>query len=127
MARDRVDLKVSIGVARDELREWNEARWRETLTVALAENGRSRADLEPEPPRAAWKIEIATRLRRESAVPYRWIAQAMNTGDPAILRVYIRRKLLRVSLGSDPVGLSTPWVCPDPVGLSRGSVPVGLF
>ena len=97
MARDHAHLKVNAGVARDELRELNEARWREALAVALRENGKSRADLEREPPRAPWKIEIATRLRRESAVPYRWIAQAMNIGDPATLRVYVRRKLLRVS------------------------------
>ena len=63
MARDHAHLKVNVGVARGELRELNEARWREALAVALSENGKSRADLETEPTRAPWKIAIATRPR----------------------------------------------------------------
>lgn len=97
VAKDQAHLKLHVGVARDELRELDEARWREALNEALARNGKSHPDLEKAARHAPWKVQIATQLRCNLAVPYRWIAQAMNLGEPATLRVYVRRHLLRVS------------------------------
>jgi hypothetical protein len=53
-------------------------KWTKTQTV-----------VERDIKKARWKIEIATRLRRQAAAPYRWIAAALNMGNHESLRVYV--------------------------------------
>ena len=80
---------MTAGIASDELRDIKEAFWRRTLDAALQEWTKTQTDVERDPKKARWKIEIATRLRRQAAAPYRWIAAALNMGNHESLRVYV--------------------------------------
>jgi hypothetical protein len=38
-----------------------------------------------------WKIHVARTLRRTVAAPHRWIAEQLNMGTPAAVRVNVAR------------------------------------
>jgi hypothetical protein len=46
-------------------------------------------DIAEEPKSAAWKINGARALRAEGNAPFAWIAEALNMGSPASVRVYL--------------------------------------
>jgi hypothetical protein len=54
-----------------------------------ADEGKDSSDIAKDPKRAAWKIKGARALRAEGNAPYVWIAQALNMGSPASVRVYL--------------------------------------
>ena len=89
VALEQTHLAVTAGIASDELRDIKEAAWRRALDAALQERTKTQADVERDPKKARWEIEIATRLRRQAAAPYRWIAAALNMGNHESLRVYV--------------------------------------
>ena len=79
------------GIARDELFEIEDARWRCALQEALAGAAKKPEDIAREPKGAHWKIRIAPRLRRQVGAPHRWIATALNMGTPEAVRVNVAR------------------------------------
>lgn len=92
VALEQTHLAVTAGIASDELRDIKEAAWRQALDTALQEWTKTLTDVERDPKKARWKIEIATRLRRQAGAPYRWIASALNTGNHESLRVYVCKR-----------------------------------
>jgi putative transposase len=79
------------GIARDELLEIKESRWRHALQEALAEAMKKPEDIVRESKGAHWKIRIAQRLRRHVGAPHRWIATELNMGTPEAVRVNVAR------------------------------------
>jgi len=92
VAKDCAHLSLSAGVSDEALREIKAARWKETLTRVLAAEGKDSVDIAGDPKSAAWKIKIARTLREEGNAPYAWIADALNMGSPASVRVYLSRE-----------------------------------
>jgi REP element-mobilizing transposase RayT len=86
LAREYSHLALEAGWHADEIHDFKEARWRSALEAALVEFAKNEQDLLREPPQVDWKIELAARLRREAAAPYRWIARALQAGNVATLR-----------------------------------------
>ena len=76
-APEHSHLALASGIARVELREIKEARWRNILETTL---------------QALGKISAAAHLRRHAAAPHRWIAHTLNMGSPASVRVYLCRE-----------------------------------
>ena len=97
VARDHAHLARTVGIATEELRDIKKAHWREALTRALRDVNKSQAEIDSDPQRSPWKIEIAARLRREVAAPYRWIALTLNLGNPDSIRAYVSRRQLQFS------------------------------
>jgi hypothetical protein len=79
------------GIARNELREIKETRWRNALERALEASGKTASDVSENPKGAHWKIRIAQLLRRQFATPHRWIAEHLNMGTPEAVRVNVAR------------------------------------
>lgn len=90
LAREYSHLALHPGLPAQESRELKESRWREQLEIALAEFGKTPADLNHDSQLAAWKVMIAVRLRNYAA-PYRWLAREMNLGAAGTLRVRLWR------------------------------------
>ena len=74
IARDYAHLATLPDIDASEIHEIKEQCWHQTLDAQLRDAGRSHQEVDHDPVDAPWKIEIAARLR-QSAVPYRWIAE----------------------------------------------------
>ena len=74
-------------VARDwggsELRELNQGKWENVVLEELRSKGKNEGDVAGDPKGAAWKIEIARRLRKETSASNPWIAGRLNMGHPS--------------------------------------------
>lgn len=86
LAHEYSHLALRVGLPAAENRDLKEARWRETLRVALADSGRSKSEVDTDSCRASWIILIAARLRKEAAAPHGWITRELKMGNPATLR-----------------------------------------
>src|SRR5688572_1981518 len=71
LARKYAQLTLPVGLAAPEAFAMNECRWRDELERGLREAGKSAADIASDRKGARWKIELAARLRRTVAAPYR--------------------------------------------------------
>jgi len=81
------------GIAGVERRAANEIRWQEELADALAAAGKTPADVVHDRKGVPWKIVAALRIRRHARAPYKWIAQMLNMGSAASVRVYVSREI----------------------------------
>jgi putative transposase len=81
------------GISAAERRAANETRWQRELDLALSAAGKSVADVTAEPKSVPWKIVAAVQLRVRASAPHRWIAQMLNMGAPASVRVYVSRQI----------------------------------
>ena len=97
LAKEHAARTLAAGFEREQLRELNEARWREELQRVLDERGFSSTDLVANGQSMAWKIAVAAELRHRVAAPYRWIANALKIDRPASMRSQVHRCSLRVS------------------------------
>lgn len=92
IARDHVHLKLSSGVAADEIRGLNEAKWQHALKVTLKTFGKTEADVAAAGKGVEWKLQMATILRREAGVRHAWIARELRMGSVNSLRSYLSRR-----------------------------------
>jgi hypothetical protein len=92
LAREYASRALEADLPADEIRDLKEVRWHEILTRSLANAGKTTEDIHRDEIGAAWKIPVAARLRLEGAVPYRWIATALNLGPTGTLRSALCRR-----------------------------------
>jgi hypothetical protein len=78
-------------LASAEEREIKESRWGDEFERAMREAGKSESDIAADPPGSHWKIELAERLRRRVAAPYRWISEKLKMGSPLAVCVNVCR------------------------------------
>ncbi len=98
LAAEYAEKALSPGLERKEARELREASWQQSLETALAEVGKSPADLETKPLRTAWKIELAERVRNESGASVVWLARQLKIGQASTLRCYLSRSRNRIRM-----------------------------
>ncbi|MGJ8639855.1 MAG: transposase [Opitutaceae bacterium] len=67
----------------ESLRELNEGQWAARLDALLKEYKKRTVDIEADAKGAAWKIEIARQLRKETTAKNPWIAKHLNMGHPS--------------------------------------------
>lgn len=91
VAREQAHLKLDSGYAPEEIREVKEARWREKLSECLNRIGKTTEDAARESKAAAWKVETAAVLRRETGATPGWIARELAMGSPHSVRSYLSR------------------------------------
>jgi hypothetical protein len=84
-------MALSPGLERKEARELREASWQKGFELALAEAGKSPADLETKPLRTTWKVELAERVRNKSGASVVWLARQLKIGQPSTLRCYLSK------------------------------------
>jgi hypothetical protein len=92
LARKFAQRSLPVGLAAPEARAINECRWQDELDRGLGEAGKSAADIASDTKGSRWKVELAARLRRTVAAPYRWIAAELNMGSPLAVRVNVCRQ-----------------------------------
>ena len=84
-------MALAPGLSAEEVKGLREARWNELLEEELRLRGKSLIAIEREPLKgAAWKIGVATELRR-SGVPYPWLAKTLQMGSANSVRAYVNR------------------------------------
>lgn len=91
IAKEHAHLALSRGVSDVAIREMRAARWNEALQQILAGNGKAMSDIIRDAKSAGWKIRAAKDLRETSDASYAWIAERLNMGAAASVRVYISR------------------------------------
>ncbi len=94
LAREHNHLALAPGYEHAELRDIKEERYRRVLEHLLLTSGVKLDALATDSARFERKIEIAAELRRRTAAPYRWIADALNIAQPGSLRMQVHRRLL---------------------------------
>jgi hypothetical protein len=65
------------------LQELNESKWELLVVHELKRAGKTKTDIANEAKGAAWKIEIAQVLRKQTTANNSWIAQRLNMGHPS--------------------------------------------
>jgi len=73
-----------------DLKELNQAMWDGLVVKALAAAGKTEADLQSDRKGAAWKANIARRLRAQTTAGNPWIAMRLNMGHPSRVTNLIR-------------------------------------
>ncbi|MGJ8638837.1 MAG: hypothetical protein ACSHYA_05545 [Opitutaceae bacterium] len=76
----------------ESLRELNEGQWEARLGSLLKQYRKKAADVEADAKGAAWKIEIARQLRKETTAGNSWIAKHLNMGHPSRVSNLISNK-----------------------------------
>lgn len=67
----------------ESMRELNEAQWSVLLSKLLKQSKKQLSDIESDRKGAAWKIDIARQLRKETTAGNPWIAKHLNMGHPS--------------------------------------------
>lgn len=91
VASDHVNLRLTSGLERDQACALKEARWSVRLSELLEEAGLSAQALSTKPLKQSWKLQLASKLRREVGASITWIARTLMLGRPASLRSYLTR------------------------------------
>jgi hypothetical protein len=95
LAREHAQTRLAPEWAPDELNSFRQDLWQSELEAGLVEAGRTLSEATTTPNLVAWKIDLALRLRRISAAPYRWIAATLNMGAASSVRAEISRSAQR--------------------------------
>ena len=95
LAREHARTPLAPEWAADELDAFREDRWRHELEAGLTEMGQTLANAASSPKAIAWKLDLAHRLRRQAAAPYRWIAETLAMGKPSSVRAALCRRQQR--------------------------------
>jgi putative transposase len=72
-----------------ELRQLNEERWEQIVIEELKQREKTDDDIENDKKGAAWKREIAVRLRRRTSASNPWIAERLSTGHPSYISKWL--------------------------------------
>jgi REP element-mobilizing transposase RayT len=75
----------------EDIRDLRISSWEAALADGLSRMKRREEDLSTKPKRQAWKLRLATLVRRQSGAPIAWLAQRLQLGAPATLRSYLCR------------------------------------
>ncbi len=89
LAKDFAHMALSPGLAAAEARALREAAWERFLAQSLAEAGRGEADLRDAGKTAAWKVDLALRVRQGSGATVVWLARRLGLGTPDTARCQI--------------------------------------
>ena len=86
MAQKHAQTKLCPGLERDERDQIRRELWQRELDAGLSVAGKNLRDAPGETKSAAWKIELARRLRQKANAPYSWIAATLAMGAPSSVR-----------------------------------------
>jgi REP element-mobilizing transposase RayT len=78
LARDRSLARLE----REDLAELNRSRWDSALGKCMDLLGKNASNAAEERLSAAWKLAIASKLKRESSVTNAWLSDRLNMGKP---------------------------------------------
>ncbi|VGO15894.1 hypothetical protein PDESU_04482 [Pontiella desulfatans] len=84
-----------------DMRELNELRWERLVQEELTRAGKSEAFVIADSKGAAWKVEIAKRLRRETTARNQWIADRLCMGHPNYVSNLVNRDHIHPIGGAD--------------------------
>lgn len=82
LAEDYFKEPDTLQLEHADLKEVNRLHWENLLRRSLEHVEKSEADIRGDKFSADWKLAIATKLRRESAVSNRWLSDALQMGAP---------------------------------------------
>lgn len=91
VAKDHAALSFSPGLAAADARNLREARWQACLDSALAEAGRSLADVKDEIRSAPWKLDLALAIRAACGASVAWLSPRLHLGTGESARSLLSR------------------------------------
>jgi len=89
LARDHAQKTFREGLEKEEIEEIKQMHWENALAEALQAAGRALGELDTKPRLQQWKIEIASKLRKQTGAPIAWIAKNLHLGKPSTTRYYL--------------------------------------
>lgn len=89
MAEEHAQLALAPGLDKVEVREMLAVKWMKLLSEGLKALGKTPEDIRVDRKGAAWKVELATKLRAEGLAPNAWIAEHLHMGNPRSVSVYV--------------------------------------
>lgn len=89
LAREHGHKTFREGLEKEEIKEIKQLNWENALAEALQAAGRKIEEVETKPRLQHWKLEIASRLRKQTGAPIVWIAKKLCLGSPATTRNYL--------------------------------------
>ncbi len=75
-----------------DLNELREPRWIEALERLLSSAGRTLEEAQAAPKGAAWKVDLADAMRRQTTVTNRWLGRMLGMGSAQAVSVYLGRR-----------------------------------
>jgi putative transposase len=82
IAADLVDEPDTVRLERDELNDFNRGIWSAALEACLGDLKMTADDVARSRYSVPWKLAIASKLKRETAVSNAWLAENLNMGVP---------------------------------------------
>lgn len=89
LAEQHAQLALAPGLGRAEVREMLAVKWTQLLSEGLKSLGKTSEDVRMDRKGAAWKVELAIKLRAEGLAPNAWIAEHLHMGNPRSVSVYV--------------------------------------
>ena len=89
LAREHSHLALEPEMSAMEIAEVKQARWQAALSAEMRAMGRTADEVLRTPKGAAWKVDLARKLRASVAPPFAWLASSLNMGKPSSVRVYL--------------------------------------
>jgi putative transposase len=91
LAQEYSHQALSPGLEAEQLREMKEARWSVRFNELMRQANRTAEDVRRDRKSAAWKVALATTLRREEGASIGWLTQALRMGKASAVRNYLCR------------------------------------
>lgn len=96
LAKDHAETVALSALRGPEVRELKEAAWAVVLKQLLAEQRKTNDEIVADGRTAAWKVDLALKMREKTTATNEWIAGALGMGKGSSLSVYLsqeRRKI----------------------------------
>jgi len=89
LAREYGQKILRESLEKEEVKEIKQMYWENALVEALQAAGRNAGELDTKPRLQQWKIEIASKLRKQTGAPIVWLAEKLHLGKPESTRNYL--------------------------------------
>jgi len=91
LAKRVAEVNPLVGSEGANQQSLNEERWEQIVQAGMSRSGKVDSDLADEHKGAAWKVEIAKRLRRETTAGNGWIAERLAMGHRNHVSLLVNR------------------------------------
>ena len=82
LVKDILATEGKLRLEKDELDDFNRTQWELTLKTCLKALGKRRSEAKKSKYSEAWKLAIASKLKRETSVTNAWLSEALSMGEP---------------------------------------------
>ncbi len=82
LVKELLEAEGQLRLEKDELEDFNRTQWEMALKTCLKALGKRRSEAKKSKYSEAWKLAIASKLKRETSVTNAWLSEALYMGEP---------------------------------------------